>query len=420
MSAEHRELIAQGDTLWETGRPEAALSAYVAAYGSGAQAKEAALERLLCWTLSMRLHELNADGAWSAVAATARAARTLEPGQPRFLIEEFFGHWLSGTVDSALQVLQTVIADHPHELPMLLSRLGQFFASEATSEAANQLEFDLARLMRICPDAALQPEITARLSATPAREFPLLLVLGMHRSGTSMLTAMLSQLGGWLGPESRLAAGQFDNPEGFFEQVDYVAINDDVLSARHAAWDAPPEGDARAIESLPELFGLESRARALLRSMNRSAPPNAKAIVLKDPRALLTLEFWVRQRTQLRSVLIVRDPHEVAESLQARGGYASSTHGLRLWGSYHRQLMTAPMSRPPIVVIHSRLIAEPVQVLADLANQLNWSVTPDNLNAAAGVYRPDLVHQKNISARANQCAEEYLYQQWVDADKSRL
>jgi len=239
-----------------------------------------------------------------------------------------------------------------------------------------------------------------------------------------MLTSMLSKFGAWMGPAGRLAAGQFDNPEGFFEQIDFVSVNDDILSGQNSAWDAPPQADAKPVEELHNLVELESRARAVLNGMNRSAPIDARAILLKDPRALLTVDFWIRQYPQVRTVLIVRDPNEVAQSLQARGGYASNVHGLRLWGEYHRQLLRTPMPTPPIVVMHHHLVALPEVVLAEIGKELDLAVNDESLRAAVDVFRADLVHHKTSTLSAGATFEEVLFSQfcttgWVGNHQSQ-
>ena len=52
-----------------------------------------------------------------------------------------------------------------------------------------------------------------------------IVVLGMHRSGTSALTGMLHSLGIHLGPEEDLKSPQKDNPQGFWENNTLVAVS---------------------------------------------------------------------------------------------------------------------------------------------------------------------------------------------------
>ena len=68
-------------------------------------------------------------------------------------------------------------------------------------------------------------------------------IAGAHRSGTSMLTRLLHDCGLDLGPESELMPAQTDNPDGFWEHLRFVALNDEVLDTFGGAWDLPPRSD---------------------------------------------------------------------------------------------------------------------------------------------------------------------------------
>ena len=63
-----------------------------------------------------------------------------------------------------------------------------------------------------------------------------IVVLGMHRSGTSALTGMLHSLGIHLGPEEDLKSPQKDNPQGFWENNTLVEFNDRLLNRANSSW----------------------------------------------------------------------------------------------------------------------------------------------------------------------------------------
>ena len=64
-------------------------------------------------------------------------------------------------------------------------------------------------------------------------------IAGMHRSGTSMVARLLHASGLFLGPEDELMDSMPDNPRGFWENQEFVAINDELLSMFWGAWDYP-------------------------------------------------------------------------------------------------------------------------------------------------------------------------------------
>ena len=57
-----------------------------------------------------------------------------------------------------------------------------------------------------------------------------IVVLGMHRSGTSSVTGLLERCGVWLGRESEMTGASSQNPKGFFERRDLRNICDALLS----------------------------------------------------------------------------------------------------------------------------------------------------------------------------------------------
>src|SRR5580704_9217804 len=84
-----------------------------------------------------------------------------------------------------------------------------------------------------------------------------LVVLGMHRSGTSALTGMLHHLGVALG-EHLMPATQ-DNPRGYWEHSDIVAVHERLMAALGWAWDE--------LRSLPAGFERGEAAQAARREL---------------------------------------------------------------------------------------------------------------------------------------------------------
>lgn len=56
-------------------------------------------------------------------------------------------------------------------------------------------------------------------------------IAGMHRSGTSAVAQLLHRCGIRLGDESVLMAVAPDNPDSFWEDTRFVAVNDAILGA---------------------------------------------------------------------------------------------------------------------------------------------------------------------------------------------
>ncbi|MEG3048645.1 MAG: hypothetical protein RR792_00460, partial [Thermomonas sp.] len=157
-----------------------------------------------------------------------------------------------------------------------------------------------------------------------------LLVLGMHRSGTSALTRVLNLLGVALGDD--LMAPGPDNPLGFWEHHGIVSVHEGLLAALGRRWDDPrpmPDGwlDSEAAQEAGEAIA------AIVRRDFAGVPLWA----VKDPRLCRLMPLWRRVLANLgiepRVVLVSRHPDEVAGSLLRRDGLPVAI-GELLWARY--------------------------------------------------------------------------------------
>jgi O-antigen biosynthesis protein len=154
-----------------------------------------------------------------------------------------------------------------------------------------------------------------------------LLVLGMHRSGTSAVAGLLIRLG--LRAPKTLMQASADNPEGFWESAAFYEFHERLLRAAGSRWDAYTRLDPGWFHS-PMAAGLDDDCHQLLRAEFGDAP----RFVLKDPRMCRFVPFWVRilkdQAITPVAVLVHRHPGEVARSLEARDGFGRE-HSLLIW-----------------------------------------------------------------------------------------
>src|SRR5438309_6580656 len=159
-----------------------------------------------------------------------------------------------------------------------------------------------------------------------------------------MVTRLLHRCGLELGPESDLMPPQADNPEGFWEHLRFVALNDELLAALGGAWDLPPKPD-ESFTGQP-LNPLRLKARLLIEGF---APANVWG--WKDPRNSLTLPFWQDLLPGLRTLIVVRNPLEVAHSMRERNG-TSYSFALRLWEIYNRRLVKVANEKDHLVTCY--------------------------------------------------------------------
>ncbi len=148
-----------------------------------------------------------------------------------------------------------------------------------------------------------------------------------------MLTRLLHACGLYLGKKNELMPPQADNPDGFWEHLGFVALNEELLNALGGAWDLPPKADENFSDA--RMDSLRRKARLLIEEFG-----SARVWGWKDPRNSLTLPFWQELLPDLKTLIIVRNPLEVAYSMRERNG-TSYAFGLRLWEIYNRRLIEA-------------------------------------------------------------------------------
>jgi hypothetical protein len=153
-------------------------------------------------------------------------------------------------------------------------------------------------------------------------------VVGMHRSGTSLVSRILNLLGAHLGPEEDLMPAKPDNPTGFWESLTVTQLHDDLVAFLGGRWDRPPVL-AEGWEASPALDPFVERIRDVVLSHYAGA----RLAVWKDPRGSLFLPLWRRVVPIQGTVLCVRDPDAVAASLAARDGLGAE-HCAALWLRY--------------------------------------------------------------------------------------
>lgn len=155
----------------------------------------------------------------------------------------------------------------------------------------------------------------------------ILVVLGMHRSGTSVATRIFNLLGAGIGEDIMSPAE--DNPTGFWEPTEIVAIHDELLQHLGCSWDDP--------RPLPSKWWENSDIEEYiirLRQLVEQYYSDIELPIIKDPRLCRLLPIWQKIFKQLqwepRYILVGRSPLEVADSLFKRNGFESRSSYL-LW-----------------------------------------------------------------------------------------
>ena len=184
-----------------------------------------------------------------------------------------------------------------------------------------------------------------RIYTTEAR--PPIIVMGMHRSGTGLITRILMKLGlfmGWI-------------KEGDKEALFYLRKNESIFSMAGATWDNPSPIDY--------LLRDMQRSEEIFHSMQSYCSSSRKVIFWgprlfsrkgwwgwKDPRNTFTLPIWLKLYADARIIHMVRNGVDVASSLMRREEHRLKTRahmwhfsprcleltgGFSLWREYVRR-----------------------------------------------------------------------------------
>lgn len=207
-----------------------------------------------------------------------------------------------------------------------------------------------------------------------------------------MITKLLNLCGLALGNAQKLISGQAgqagENADGFWEHYDFYSLNERLLISLGAGWDQPEleEGWEYSDKAAPFI----SEARYLLEKM-RVETGNGPVWGWKDPRNSITLPFWKNLIPDLKVVVCLRDPIEVAQSLQKRNNLSFAASE-KLWNKYYESILlnTTPQTR-----IVSHYAAYFQDASAELKRLINWANLPadeNTINLAIPGSRIELRH----------------------------
>jgi hypothetical protein len=235
---------------------------------------------------------------------------------------------------------------------------------------------------------------------------PWVLVVGMHRSGTSAITGALAHLGLAVPAPTDRWQTTADNPD-HFESV-ALGLHDDALLERlGGAWDRPPDVSP-GWESDPELAGDELGDPAVAAN---AAFPDTAPVVWKDPRVCLLLPYWLAHLPgPVAAVFIWRAPLSVARSLQARDGF-NLEGAVALWEWYNRAALSGLRGVDTFVVRYESLVADPPRRMGELVtwlggfSPLSSHAADWDLGAACASISSQLEHQRDDGDSGSVLAE---------------
>ena len=230
------------------------------------------------------------------------------------------------------------------------------------------------------------------------------LVLSMHRSGTSGLTRLISMMGASL-PATLMRAAS-DNETGFWESPLVADCNDALLRALGSSWEDWRHLDADTMPAGLRAGFVQDFVGVYIKEFGA-----APLTVLKDPRICRIYPLWAEVFDQLEidpcPVLPLRNPLEVAASLRLRNGFETA-HGLLLWCRHMIEAERRTRGMARAWVDFAELLAEPETSLRRVVHLLRprWpQLQPPDLAAVSDFLNSELRHHRWTQEHVDQQLE---------------
>ena len=196
-------------------------------------------------------------------------------------------------------------------------------------------------------------------------------VLGMHRSGTSVTARAIELLGAYMGRQEELELGGSDNPEGFWERRSIHSLHERILEQFGMSWDTTVKLPRGWLQS-KSLSPFREELTAIIGADFASHPVWA----WKDPRTSLLLPLWrevlAEMAIELKCLMIIRHPIEVARSLERRNGFTIE-RSLAIWLNYNLSALENSARSSRALIAYGDLLADSRGCLAKSLKKIGLS-----------------------------------------------
>jgi len=205
-------------------------------------------------------------------------------------------------------------------------------------------------------------------------------VLGMHRSGTSLIAGMLEKLGVNMG--ERQVGVHWSNPLGHFENIDFVKMDDKILEKVGGSWDNPPD--------ISEILKLK-HDKELMAEIESVVRKNEDTIWgWKVPTTSLTIELYLPFLTNPYFIVCYRNPEAIAKSLKKRDDM-DREKALWLTEIYVKSIKEFFKRHPELKYMeiqYEKVIENPKDAIQKLIEFLGINPTQKQINDALSLVLP--------------------------------
>lgn len=247
-------------------------------------------------------------------------------------------------------------------------------------------------------------------SVSSAQDSRAIMVLGMHRSGTSAVTRCLNLMGVDLG-NKLLPAVEGNNTKGFWENAEVVAVHESLLAALGRSW-----CDARPLPKTWLASKAAQEAAVRIADLIQTGFGNSTLWAVKDPRLCRFVPLWRKVLADLgihaSALLVVRHPAEVAGSLKRRDGLPEELSQLA-WLEHFAEAEMGSRGLPRSIVSYDGLLSdwrgELTRAAADM--DIDWPISATEAERAVAAFldRGERHHQATAEPGAVPNVEIRLY-----------
>lgn len=242
-------------------------------------------------------------------------------------------------------------------------------------------------------------------------------IIGMGRSGTSLLAQILSRLGVYFGEPDELIGPTPTNERGHYEYMAINTILESALAANGVSWltDQPIDADwyRRDTGAYEARWAIRGHLADIMERATRTEARGQSEVVLgfKNPRTALFLPLFRNAFTSLRLdpvyLCCLRDPYAVAASVArvtprdaATPEVAAVTlrECLGVWANYYALTRTV-LDYPVLDVWYEDWFENPAEQLARVCSHIGTNLVYGTMSAALGAIDPKLQHYGVVARR---------------------
>jgi hypothetical protein len=229
---------------------------------------------------------------------------------------------------------------------------------------------------------------------TPRRR--IVVLLGMHRAGTSVTMNVLNALGVPLSDD--LMPPTTFNAKGYFESLEISKVHDEILKLFGMLWSSstithplPPNW-----WRLPQVAPFKAQ---LVQIVSREFDKAGSIWGFKDPRTARLLPLWFEVIDELRLepkyVLVTRHPSDVAKSLYARER-VQPLHAELLWLEHNFDVLAYTRGKLDATIDYQQWFEDPLAQATYLIERIGLEKPPDLKDLLDGIVASDLRHHATV------------------------